>query len=173
MAAAQELGVHIGAKAKALLDSHSVSFGGGTISLHNENGVPLRSLGVGSTRLLVAGLQRKAAGRASIVLSDELEYGLEPHRIARFLGSLGAKEAAAPFQAFLTTHSPVALRELWVASSMSCALALKATRPAWSAPTMVSRARSRLSRSLPGRIRSRVRGSQRDRIAARPGPVPD
>ncbi|MFH1872665.1 MAG: AAA family ATPase [Pseudomonadota bacterium] len=111
-ATAQELGVHIGAKATALLDSHSVSFGGGTISLHNEDGIPLRSLGVGSTRLLVAGLQRKAANQASIVLSDELEYGLEPHRIARFLGSLGAKEAAAPLQVFLTTHSPVALREL-------------------------------------------------------------
>jgi predicted ATPase len=108
---AQELGVHIGAKARAMLDSHSVSFEGGTISLHNESGIPLRSLGVGSTRLLVAGLQRKAASNASIVLSDELEYGLEPHRIARFLGSLGAKEAA-PLQVFLTTHSPVALREL-------------------------------------------------------------
>lgn len=111
-ATAQELGVNIGAKAKALLDSQSVSFGGGTISLHNESGIPLRNLGVGSTRLLVAGLQRKAASQASIVLSDELEYGLEPHRIARFLGSLGAKEAAAPLQVFLTTHSPVALREL-------------------------------------------------------------
>lgn len=108
---AQELGVQIGAKARALLDSHSVSFGSGTISLHSESGIPLRSLGVGSTRLLVAGLQRKAASKTSIVLSDELEYGLEPHRIARFLGSLGAKEAA-PLQAFLTTHSPVALREL-------------------------------------------------------------
>ena len=108
---AQELGVHIGAQARALLDSHSVSFGGGTISLHNEGGIPLRNLGVGSTRLLVAGLQRKAASQASVVLSDELEYGLEPHRIVRFLGSLGAKEAA-PLQVFLTTHSPVALREL-------------------------------------------------------------
>lgn len=111
-ATAQELGVNIGTKARALLDSHSVSFGGGTISLHNESGIPLRNLGIGSTRLLVAGLQRKAASRASIVLADELEYGLEPHRIARFLGSLGAKENIAPLQVFLTTHSPVALREL-------------------------------------------------------------
>lgn len=110
-ATAQELGINIGAKAKALLDSHSVSFGEGTISLHDEHGIPLRGLGVGSTRLLIAGLQRKAATSASIVLSDELEYGLEPHRITRFLGSLGAKEAT-PLQAFLTTHSPVALREL-------------------------------------------------------------
>ncbi|HEX7643471.1 MAG TPA: AAA family ATPase [Burkholderiaceae bacterium] len=108
---ANELGVEIGAKARALLDSHSVSFGGGTISLHNHAGIPLRGMGVGSTRLLVAGLQRKAASQSSIVLSDELEYGLEPHRIARFLGSLGAKEAA-PMQAFLSTHSPIALREL-------------------------------------------------------------
>lgn len=110
-ATAQELGVHIGGKAKALLDSQSVSLGGGTISLHDVNGIPLRGLGVGSTRLLVAGLQRKAAEGSSVVLSDELEYGLEPHRIARFLDSLGAKEAN-PLQVFLTTHSPVALREL-------------------------------------------------------------
>ena len=109
---AQKLGVHLGAKAKALLDSQSVSFTGGTISLHNENGIPLRNLGIGSARLLVAGLQRRAAERASIVLSDELEYGLEPHRIARFLDSLGAKERIPSLQVFLTTHSSVALREL-------------------------------------------------------------
>lgn len=109
---ALELGVNIGAKAKALLDSQSVSFGGGTISLHNEDGIPLRNLGVGSARLLIAGLQKKAADKASIVLSDELEYGLEPHRIVRFLGSLGAKDATVPLQAFLTTHSPTALTEL-------------------------------------------------------------
>lgn len=111
-ATADELGVAVGAKARALLDTHSVSFGAGTIALHNEAGIPLRGLGIGSTRLLIAGLQRKAAAGASIVLSDELEYGLEPHRIARFLGSLGAKDPQAPLQAFLTTHSPVALREL-------------------------------------------------------------
>jgi hypothetical protein len=61
---------------------------------------------------LIAGLQRRASQSSTIVLADELEYGLEPHRIIRFLGSLGAKEAQPPLQAFLTTHSPVALREL-------------------------------------------------------------
>ena len=110
--AASELGIDIGGKARALLDAHSVSFGGGTISLHNESGVPLRGLGIGSARLLIAGLQRKAAGQAPLLLVDELEHGLEPHRIIRFLGSLGAKEAEPPLQVFLTTHSPVALREL-------------------------------------------------------------
>lgn len=109
---AKELGIPIGEEIKAMLDAHSVSFSGGTISLHDEDGVPLRGLGTGSTRLLITGLQRKAASRSSIILIDELEYGLEPHRIIRLLGSLGAKETLPPLQVFMTTHSPVALREL-------------------------------------------------------------
>jgi putative ATP-dependent endonuclease of OLD family len=111
-ATAKELGIPVGENLKAMLDAHSVSFSGGTISLHDENGIPLRSLGIGSTRLLIAGLQRIAANRSSIILIDELEHGLEPHRIMRLLGSLGAKEKTPPLQAFMTTHSPVALREL-------------------------------------------------------------
>lgn len=110
---ANELGIPIGESIKALLDAQSVSFSGGTISLHDENGVPLRGLGVGSTRLLIAGLQRKAAAtRSPVTLVDELEYGLEPHRVIRFLGSLGAKDENGPLQVFMTTHSPVAVREL-------------------------------------------------------------
>lgn len=111
-ATAKELGIPVGETIKAMLDAHSVSFSGGTISLHDEGGVPLRSLGIGSTRLLIAGLQRKAAAQSSIILIDELEHGLEPHRIIRLLGSLGAKETPPPLQVFMTTHSPVALREL-------------------------------------------------------------
>ncbi len=109
---ARELGIPVGENVKAMLDAHSVSFSGGTISLHDEEGVPLRGMGVGSTRLLIAGLQRKAAAQSSIILIDELEHGLEPHRIIRLLGSLGAKETPPPLQVFMTTHSPVALREL-------------------------------------------------------------
>ncbi|WP_342154391.1 ATP-binding protein [Methylorubrum sp. SB2] len=109
---AKELGIPIGDNVKALLDAHSVSFVGGTISLHDAGGVPLRGLGVGSTRLLIAGLQRKAADKSSIILVDELEHGLEPHRIIRLLGSLGARDSSNPLQVFATTHSPVALREI-------------------------------------------------------------
>ena len=69
---ARDLGIPIGENIKALLDAHSVSFSGGTVSLHDEDGVPLRGLGIGSTRLLIAGLQRKAAGQSSIILVDEL-----------------------------------------------------------------------------------------------------
>ncbi|MCK1463087.1 AAA family ATPase [Bradyrhizobium sp. 2] len=109
---ANELGIVTGGPLRAMLDAHSVSFTGGTIALHGQDGVPLRALGVGSTRLLLSGLQRKAAANASVILIDELEYGLEPHRILRLLGSLGAKEQQPPLQGFITTHSPVAIREL-------------------------------------------------------------
>ncbi len=110
--AAKDLGIDVGDKVRALLDAHAATFAGGTISLHNQHGIPLRGLGIGSARLLIAGLQQKAAAQSSLVLVDELEHGLEPHRIIRFLGSLGAKEKSPPLQIFMTTHSPVALREL-------------------------------------------------------------
>jgi predicted ATPase len=109
---AKGLGIPVGDRVRAMLDAHSVSFSGGTISLHDEAGVPLRSLGLGSIRLLIAGLQRKAADQSTIIVVDELEHGLEPHRIIRFLGALGAKERQPFLQAFITTHSPVTLREL-------------------------------------------------------------
>ncbi len=109
---ANSLGVPVGASARALLDAHSVSIGDGAIALHNEAGIPLRSLGTGSSRLLVAGLQREATESASIALVDEVEYGLEPHRLARLLDSLGAKDDGGSLQTFMTSHSPVALREL-------------------------------------------------------------
>jgi hypothetical protein len=109
---AKELGIQAVGNAKAMLDTHAVSFNGGTISLHSEDGIPLRGLGIGSARLLIAGLQRRAAAQASIILIDELEHGLEPHRICRLLSSIGGKEKAPALQAFMTTHSPIALREL-------------------------------------------------------------
>lgn len=108
---ADELGIDVGASPRALLDVHAVSFGAGTIALHAEDGTPLHRLGVGSIRLLVAGLQRRAA-KATTVLVDELEYGLEPHRLTRLLHALGSKETPPPLQCFITTHSPIALEEL-------------------------------------------------------------
>jgi ABC-type phosphonate transport system ATPase subunit len=109
---ASSLGVPIGPTALALLDAHAVSISDGAIALHNAAEIPLRSLGTGSTRLIVAGLQRAAAVTATIVLMDEVEFGLEPHRLTRLLDSLGAKDKKLPLQAFISTHSPVAIREL-------------------------------------------------------------
>ncbi len=110
--AAQALGVDVGNNVRAMLDAHSVNFSGSTISLHSSEGVPLRKLGLGSSRLLVAGLQNRVAESASIALVDEVEIGLEPHRISKFLLELGSKDVETSFQIFMTTHSPVVLREL-------------------------------------------------------------
>ncbi len=109
---AGQVGVAGAEEAEALLDAHGVSFGAGSIALHDGNGVPLRNLGLGSSRLLVAGLQALAGNSSPITLVDELEHGLEPFRIIRLLHQLGAKDAEPPRQVFVTTHSPVVVREL-------------------------------------------------------------
>lgn len=160
--AAADLGIPVEGDVRAMLDAHSVSFSGGTISLHSEGGVPLRALGVGSTRLLIAGLQRKAAKEASVLLADELEHGLEPHRILRLLHSLGSKEAGEPIQGFLTTirRSPcrsspgiscgwsatmTAASMLSVSELMTTSRAPSACfpRPSWPAPLSSARAPAR------------------------------
>lgn len=107
----RKLAIDIGPEARALLDVNLVSMGNGQIALHDSRDVPLRNLGLGSSRLLVAGLQRYSAQSAQLHLVDEIEHGLEPYRIAQLLYSLGSKSTNS-FQTFMTTHSPVVLREL-------------------------------------------------------------
>lgn len=109
---ADRLGIGDGNDFHAELDAHSVSVSAGTISLHNADGIPLRGMGIGSTRLLIAGLQKEAAAASAIVLVDEVEHGLEPHRIIQFLNALGAKDSEPSLQVFMTSHSPVVVREL-------------------------------------------------------------
>lgn len=109
---AASAGVRGAAEVQALLDAYGVNFSGGAIALHDGVGVPLRNLGVGSSRLLVANLQAVAGDKASISLIDELEHGLEPYRIARLLHTLGSKDETPKGQVFLTTHSPICVREL-------------------------------------------------------------
>jgi putative ATP-dependent endonuclease of OLD family len=108
---AHDMAVAGALSADAALDARAVSIGSGAVALHNE-GIPLRALGLGSSRLMAAGLQAAAAASVPIVLFDEIEQGLEPHRITRLLHRLGSKAQSPPQQVFLTTHSPCVLREL-------------------------------------------------------------
>ena len=73
--------------------------------------MPLRQLGLGSKRMLTTGLQKEALSAGHITLFDELEIGLEPHRIARLVEHLNQDKSG---QYVMTTHSPVVLRELTV-----------------------------------------------------------
>lgn len=111
-AVAAKAGISGALEATALLDAHGISLSGGTIALHDKEGVPLRNLGVGSSRLLIAGLQAAAGEGSPFVLVDEVEHGLEPHRIIRLLHTLGSKDSSPSRQVFLTTHSAVVVREL-------------------------------------------------------------
>ncbi len=126
-ARAEKLGKHFAVRVReaftAELDIQGSAITSGGIVLHDGD-LPLRTLGTGSSRLIVSALQHNASG-SHIALVDEIEHGLEPHRIARLLKYLLAPPvddddhqpatasgtAIAP-QIFLTTHSEVVIREL-------------------------------------------------------------
>jgi putative ATP-dependent endonuclease of OLD family len=107
---AKELGVNVASSYRAHLDSEAINIRIGGLALHDGD-MPLRRLGLGSRRMLTTGIQKKNLSAPHITLFDEVEIGLEPHRIARLLHYL--KEDITG-QYFLTTHSPVVLRELTV-----------------------------------------------------------
>jgi putative ATP-dependent endonuclease of OLD family len=113
--AARRLGVPVSDHLHAMLDVQAMGLSGGGVSLHYGD-LPLRRLGVGSARLFTAALQDYARANASVALIDEVEHGLEPHRISRLLRQLEKEkdEGKTKAQVFMTTHSPVVLQELSV-----------------------------------------------------------
>lgn len=107
---ARTLGVNVAAKYKAHLDADAINVRLAGLALHDGE-MPLRQLGLGSRRMLTTGLQTETLRAPHVTLFDEIELGLEPHRIARMIEHLKADTTG---QYFLTTHSPVVLRELTV-----------------------------------------------------------
>jgi hypothetical protein len=75
-----------------------------------EGDVPLTNFGLGTRRLTGAATQQLANQGSSTLLVDEVEHGLEPHRLVHLLGHLRTSEAFS--QVFVTTHSPTALQHL-------------------------------------------------------------
>jgi putative ATP-dependent endonuclease of OLD family len=131
---AETIGKNLGVAAKSKtgfvphLDVRNVSLGASILALH-DGPIPLRQSGLGTSRLLTMGLQHEAGRKGGIMLIDEVENGLEPHRVRRLLHVLrtgtylqGADEEEnadkntatyeTATQVFLTTHSPVSLCEL-------------------------------------------------------------
>ncbi len=88
----------------------------GSIALHDQ-GVPLRLAGLGTRRLATLAIQKSAISEGAILLVDEIEHGLEPHRIIGAIAQLKADQVKAinehkPVgQVLMTTHSDVALGE--------------------------------------------------------------
>lgn len=107
---AKLLGVPVVEAYKAHLDLNSINLKVGGLALHDGD-IPLRQLGLGSRRMLLCGIQKVGLEEGHVTLFDEVEFGLEPHRISRLLKHVREDKRG---QYFLTTHSPVVLRELTV-----------------------------------------------------------
>jgi hypothetical protein len=112
----QELGKKVGvAPRKAFgagLDLRRVNVGSGGMALHDGN-IPLRRAGLGTRRLLAVALQREIIKDGGITLVDELEHGLEPHRLRSLIDVLrpvtGDEGQPSAGQVLMTTHSPIAV----------------------------------------------------------------
>lgn len=107
---AKRLGVPVLEKYKAHLDLNSINIKIGGLTLHDGD-MPMRLLGLGSRRMLLCGIQQTGLQEGHITLFDEVEFGLEPHRIARLIKHVREDQTG---QYFLTTHSPIVLKELTV-----------------------------------------------------------
>lgn len=79
--------------------------------LHDEE-VPLTGSGLGTRRLISLAIQERAFTAGEIVLIDEIEYGLEPHRLHHLLRHLKKRINADQGQVIVTTHSPLAVEAL-------------------------------------------------------------
>jgi putative ATP-dependent endonuclease of the OLD family len=79
--------------------------------LHDDE-IPLTGHGLGSRRLISLAIQEKAFTTGEIILIDEIEYGLEPHRLHHLLRHLKRRINADKGQVILTTHSPLAVEAI-------------------------------------------------------------
>ncbi|MBK1820495.1 ATP-dependent nuclease [Burkholderia orbicola] len=107
---AKLLGVPVQDAYRAHLDLNSINLKVGGLALHDGD-IPLRQLGLGSRRMLLCGIQKVGLEDGHITLFDEVEFGLEPHRITRLIKHVREDQRG---QYFLTTHSPIVLKELTV-----------------------------------------------------------
>lgn len=113
---AKGLGAHVEDGYAPGLELGRSGLSSGSIALH-DNGVPLRLAGLGTRRLATLAIQKSAIVEGAIALVDEIEHGLEPHRIIGAIAQLKADQlnaiaAGKPVgQAILTTHSDIALGE--------------------------------------------------------------
>jgi hypothetical protein len=92
------------------LDPRSGS-GASSLVLH-EGAVPLTSFGLGSRRLTSLAIQDQAIEGRSILAIDEIESGLDPHRLQYLVRHLRERADNGELQTILTTHSPVAVEAL-------------------------------------------------------------
>ena len=113
---AKGLGAYVEGSYEPGLELGRFGLSSGSIALHDD-GVPLRLAGLGTRRLATLAIQKSAISEGAIVLVDEIEHGLEPHRIIGAISQLkadqyGSGATGRPVgQVLMTTHSDVAIGE--------------------------------------------------------------
>jgi hypothetical protein len=113
---AKGLGAYVEGSYEPGLELGRSGLSSGSIALHDD-GVPLRLAGLGTRRLATLAIQKSAISEGAIVLVDEIEHGLEPHRIIGAIAQLKADQEASVAagrpvgQVLMTTHSDVAIGE--------------------------------------------------------------
>ncbi|MEW5871961.1 MAG: AAA family ATPase [Chloroflexota bacterium] len=111
--AAQKLGVKPRDIYQPALDAKLSIGGSSTLTLHDGN-IPARQAGLGSRRLLALAIQYSSVKTGAILLIDEIEQGLEPHRLRHVLRAFRPSVPTDPssHQIFMTTHSNISIVEL-------------------------------------------------------------
>ncbi len=82
-----------------------------SLLLHDDK-VPLTGHGLGTRRLTSLAIQEMALPKDTFILIDEVESGLEPHRLQHLLRHLKKRTDQGASQVLVTTHSPVAVQAL-------------------------------------------------------------
>ncbi|MFN8020845.1 MAG: AAA family ATPase [Acidimicrobiales bacterium] len=91
----------------------AVQLRSGSLVLHDGE-LPIATRGLGSRRLTSLAVQRWATSGTGVLLLDEVEAGLEPHRVRHLIRGLRTAQGEA-MQVFCTTHSPTVIEEAAVA----------------------------------------------------------
>lgn len=111
--AAREYGAGIEGEYRPGLDATASLVSAAAFTLHADD-VPIHQAGLGSRRLVSLALQSLGVREGALVLIDEIEHGLEPHRLRHLLQLLRKQLYVDPpvGQAVATTHSSVPIEEL-------------------------------------------------------------
>lgn len=111
---ATDFGVNINGNLQPGVDTRY--FGMSTALRLFDGNIPISLYGQGSKRLFLASLKSSSRDNGSILLADEIENGLEPHRLRHFIRKLrpaipSGAETTATGQTIFTTHSEIAIVE--------------------------------------------------------------
>ena len=80
--------------------------------------IPIRYKGIGTKRLISSVLNINKLENSACILIDEIEYGLEPHKLSDLLYKLHSKSSTG--QVILTTHLPITISELSYSNLFLC-----------------------------------------------------